>query len=274
MFPRKKLSTDYEETGDYGQYQYTYCQIPRRLVANSQIDLYNDASIWTSPSSIIVDGWVITEHSEPVDNTETGFKIIGAAGELATVRPWWGWYSINSDQAPASGNISYHVSTARRHALAVIKDGNVWFGVAGNAPFPISLTTSDTSIAADWCCIKWDSEGILYLWTDEAGTIKERIWQGSFGVATTIATGTKPAAIIHRGLHYLYWVDGTAIKGQVRDNAGNVVVSTFTAVASGVDDQGIDADYSIGQGGAFRVGLWYTASGTLTQVTGDGVTFS
>ena len=93
-------------------------------------------------------------------------------------------------------------------------------------------------------------------------------------MATTIATGTKPAAIIHRGLHYLYWVDGTAIKGQVRDNAGNVVVSTFTAVASGVDDQGIDADYSIGQGGAFRVGLWYTASGTLTQVTGDGVTFS
>jgi hypothetical protein len=276
-FPRMERDpVTWLETGDYGLYAYEQAQGPRYLVSNKQTDLYDGSTKWTSPSAITVAGFSITEHSNAVDNTETGFLIVDASGNIAEVRPWHGWLFSVIGEDLQGGTVAYAVSGSKRHAVANIVDGELWFGWTGNSPKPLSLTTADTGIAADWVAIRWTAKDELIFWTEEAGSVKQRTWTGSFSVATTIATGKKPAACIaQRGLRYIYWIDGTAIKGQIRDSQNNIVVSAFTAIASGVDDNGIAADWSPSQAGGFSVILWYTASGSLTQaVSTDGQTFS
>jgi hypothetical protein len=92
----------------------------------------------------------------------------------------------------------------------------------------------------------------------------------------TIANGVKPTFIIGRdGNRYIYWIDGTAIKGQITDRADTVLQASLTVVASGVDDECIAVDEDVTNGGNRRLVLLDVESGSLTQRTSDdGITFS
>jgi hypothetical protein len=97
-----------------------------------------------------------------------------------------------------------------------------------------------------------------------------------FTLMRTIANGVKPAFVIGRdGNRYIYWIDGTAIKGQITDRADTVLQASVTAVASGVDDECIAVDEDVTNGGNRRLVLIDVESGSLTQRTSDdGITFS
>ena len=72
-----------------------------------------------------------------------------------------------------------------------------------------------------------------------------------------------------------YWVDGGAIKGAVYDAGDTDVISTFTAIASGVDDRGIAMKESYVDGGEHRIVLFYFGSGLLQEAqSSDGFSFS
>ena len=182
-----------------------------------------------------------------------------------------------------SGNVSYDVSDSQIHVLAWIQGGEVHIGLGNNEPAPIAFSDISTGIAAEWVCVRWERKSSaqrLLLWVEDQQTIKQYTSTTgglTWGMATTIsASGKHPVAAVERGtLRYIYWTDSGAIMGQVRDAQDQVVVGTFTAVASGADDAGIDAKDSVGMLGAWRVCLFYGAGGAPTQaVSTDGRTFS
>ena len=97
----------------------------------------------------------------------------------------------------------------------------------------------------------------------------------TFTLARTIASGAKPCIIVGRdGTRYIYWIDGTAIKGERTDRADNILETGTVVVASGVDDECISADEDVYNGGNRRIILIDVESGNLVErKSDDGMTF-
>ena len=170
--------------------------------------------------------------------------------------------------------------------LLILGTGDIEIYQAGNSGSPLSWSLVQTlAYSASSACIRIDrtsADQKVYLDVEISGTIYTYTAPnaaGTFTLATTIATGVKPLRIIGRdGRFFLYWIDGSAIKGQIRDRAGNVVFSTFTVVASGVDDQCLsgDEDSFVNADNAIerRVILDSVEGGSVVERTSDdGVTF-
>ncbi len=193
-------------------------------------------------------------------------------------------FRVDAGSIPSDGNVSYEVSDANRHTVAFVGLGSELYIATSPNTYPLKFdpaVNDTTPIVCDWCCIRYMAgrDNKLYLWTEESGTVYQRTSTDegkTFTVSTSIATGSKPCAVITRdNLVMVYWIDGTAIKGRIYDAAGTLLEATFTAVASGVDDKGIACDERVLQGGKRQIVLWYVASGTLTAVYAyDGKTFS
>lgn len=185
--------------------------------------------------------------------------------------------------ASGAKNVSYDVSDTLRHYVATVaSDDTVSLLVSGNTS-PLAWTTKAAGFSAAWVSLKVDRQSadqrLVLIYEDLAGDIQRRTSAdegGSWTVATTIATGKKPSHVIGRnGLLYVYWIDGTAIKGRIYDKAWTALTSVFTAVASGVDDQGIDVDERVTSAGRHQIVLVYVASGSVTAVVSDdGQSFS
>ena len=163
--------------------------------------------------------------------------------------------------------------------------GDVEIRTAPNSAAPLTWTLQNTlALGATSACIRIDRGSIdqtIYLDVEILGTIYTYTAaraDGAFTLATTIGTGSKPLRIIGRdGRFFLYWVDGSAIKGQIRDRAQNVIFSTFTVVASGVDNDCLGGDedqFFDGDGISRRIILDSVESGSIVERTSDdGVTF-
>lgn len=91
-----------------------------------------------------------------------------------------------------------------------------------------------------------------------------------------VGTGTHEAFIVgDNGLTYGYWVEDGAVKGEITDPSGNIVVPTFTAIASGVDDAPITVDESRLQDGVWRIVLhWYGNNSLKEQFSTNGQNFT
>lgn len=95
-------------------------------------------------------------------------------------------------------------------------------------------------------------------------------------MSVSVATGKLPAICeSSKGLNYLYWVDGSDIKGLIQSRGGTVLKSAFVAVANVDSGTGVAVDESYKQARVWRMGMLYSKGGVLTYATStDGITFN
>lgn len=179
-----------------------------------------------------------------------------------------------------AGGVSYDVSLGMRHHRALILDGKAWTGYTGNN-LP-AWTDTNTGLDATNLTLRLDrtsKTGAMVLLIEDAGSVYEYLSADgvTWTLATTIATGTRPCAVIRKnGQRHIFWLDGTTIKSQIRDAANTVVKATFTPSGIGtVDDYDFDVDESFRADGSSYLVLLCVVSGSVTQYTSpDGVAFS
>ena len=187
---------------------------------------------------------------------------------------------------PGAKQPSYDVGVAGRHVRAYVLSSTIRVGTAGG-PVPTDWMDVDSSLMETWPCVRWEKRASRpRLWllsigsASGSGAVKLRYSNdegATWNMVTLDATGTEDTLVeTEHGLKYVYYrqIDGS-IKGQILDAQNNVVKTEFTAIASGVDDTGIDADdFQVG-GGEWRVGLLYMSAGVPTYKSAqDGITFS
>ncbi len=143
------------------------------------------------------------------------------------------------------------------------------------------FATSDPGISATGLCVRFDrGAGVqkLFLWTIEGGALYFR--ESSTGLpgfgGSTLVSGAADAVTACVGqnrLRYVYWLDGTDIKGRRYDAAGNAIEAAFVAI-SGVDAVAPSATCWPQGGGKHQVVLDYESGGVkVFKVSADGVTF-
>ncbi|MBL8059553.1 MAG: carboxypeptidase regulatory-like domain-containing protein [Chthonomonas sp.] len=176
--------------------------------------------------------------------------------------------------------ISYDVHPDSRHVVAYIRDSDVMLGFSDNAGLD-TITFEDTGIDAEIVVVAWKKSGepILCLYLVDSGSIL-RYTTASEGVSfdgpETIGSGTRVIGFTGSdNQEQVYYVDGGALKGVIRDAQGNELHSEFTVVASGVDDAQIGGHSWFHSDGRWRTLLWYLSSGTRIKLESiNGVDFS
>lgn len=287
-YPRKERSTStWLESGDYVQKTWSWAQLTRYIVsANEQLQLWDDAGAVQISATVMSppSGWFVASHQFATDNDETGYRVQSGSTELAQVRPWHGFFAhvgLEAETA-ANGNVWHDKSRGNRHVRGYTSKGNLQIERSQNSvPFAWDLTP-DVIEDVDWSCGRFDrlsEDQTLWLVCEIAGSIEvfTSTDEGrTFTLSITVASGSKPTLVIgpDRRRHF-FWIDGTAIKGRVYDAFGTLLEATFTAVASGVDDQGIAAEVRTVQDGEYRIVLTYVSSGSIIAVEStNSTTFS
>ncbi len=288
-FPFRKRDADWQPTGDHAQVSYSWIVEPRRHVMDGtdELHLHEPGGSAVTSAGTAPSGWTVTEHSEPVDGTELPDWELRADGVLISrQRPWDGVCAAYLvEETEEAGGVSYDVSLNGRHLVAWI-DSDLLVRIRRSANLQTLQFSETTTLIgkAVWVCIRCDrrSDGQRWLLAveqqDGTFTLYETTSEGrSFTPVTTIDPGTKPTLFISRHDRniYVYWIDGTAIKGQVLGADLSVIVPTFTAVASGVEDKGFGADESVLAGGERHIKLIYVSAGNVAVVDStDGISFS
>lgn len=284
MFPWRARDGDMQPTGAFVQEAFSLAQSPRRYVSSTDAIHLVDPSgptTWTTLEAT-VGNWLITAHEQPIDNNETLFQITRSGLELAQGRPWWGYFASVSDNISDEGvlAISADVGLDKRHVIAWIRsDGSVVVGIEDHALSHIDQTV--LGFTADAVHIKIDRASNpqrIHLYTVESGSVyvRESVDGGRvFGSGLLVGTGTQVTAeIALNGTEYVYWIDGSDIKGRRYDRAQSALEAEFTAVA-GVDNvaPAVTA-FPVGQGKQ-RLVLRYVVGGVrLAKTSTDGITFA
>jgi hypothetical protein len=285
-FPWRSRGEDWEATEDYAQISYSFAQEPRYYVHPIKaMHIFDGETQWTEDVPEPPEGWKITKHTHELTNNEAGFnvRLEGDDNNYASVTPWHGYFAnIFVILEQSAQGVSYDTSDAMRHYLAYIDDnGRVWMKRADNI-IPFGWNEVDTSIDATAICVRVDRRSkkqSLYLAFAQDDEIKlaTSLDEGAtWTMPETIAPGTFPALLISRsGTRYIYWVDGTDIKGQIRSPQNEILEATFTAISGIDEDTGIAADESYSSKGESRITLAYIDGGSATtQTSSDGKTFS
>lgn len=180
---------------------------------------------------------------------------------------------------PSANWISSDVSTSKLHIVAIGQEGDVRLILQDHELLEVFGT--DHSIGADWgsvCFDKTTNPLSIWLFTEISGEIfaqKSTDCGQTLSSATKIGDGMKPDACISlSGIQFVYWFDGTDIKGRRFDRAGTALEAAFTVV-SGADEDGLACTIATIAGGISRVVLRYFVGGSLTTKTSvDGINFS
>lgn len=169
------------------------------------------------------------------------------------------------------GILDYCTTPWGRHVTLFRGVKNVKIGLTSNYPNPAhwELERVVSYETVDDGAIQYTSSGRIYVLLSWSGQVyrsysdnEGRTWEewDSIGMGKNITS-----RVTNDGIMYEYWTSSGTILGQISDAAGNIIKSTFTAIASGVDDDKISVDvYRVGSG-SVRVRLWYTSSGTKTS---------
>lgn len=137
------------------------------------------------------------------------------------------------------------------------------------------------AITATALCVRFDREATvqkLYLWTVEAGSLYFRessTGLAGFGGSTLVsgAAASVTSCVGQNRIRYVYWRDGTDIKGRRYDAGGNALEAAFVAIA-GVDAIDPAATCSPIKGGGHRIVIDYVAGGVkVFKKSIDGITF-
>lgn len=282
-FPRQERDkTDWSENGDLVQHTWVYAQGPDYLVnPGYQADLVHSSTVWTSGASSVL-GWNRSKHSEQVDNTETGSKIVQGTTEYATVRPFRGFYSV-LPPGEDIGGIAYTTHQDGMHYRAYINGGGKL--VTERSDNLLSWMGVTTTIDADyvWLSHSFSGEPRVFLQYTDGGVVYLReSYDGlNWGMATTISAGSSNEASamieVPGGRYFHYWIDSSGnIKGRETDAGGNTIgTADFSTSITGVDSVQFGARWSSYGRGLGRAVIQCTISGVVTQYTStDGRTFS
>lgn len=278
---RSRSPVTLEATGSLALEAWAFDVEPRYFLnAGSALHLRDRSSgeLWTSPD-VGCAGWAVTSHRRPVGGSEAGACDAVVGGDAwARLSPWHGTTSVVAPAGAVAGP-SYDVAPDMRHARGFVREGTVWIGVAPNGIAP-GFFDRETTLEAGEVAVRWDRGARrrrLWLATAEGGEVRLR-WTHDEGASVSMAPfigfGAHPNLVVTQDNRvYLYWYDGGSIKGQVLSATGDELVSTFVALTD-VDDGAFGvADYTL-RGGEWRVGIVYSASGSLTFASSrDGVTF-
>jgi hypothetical protein len=292
-YPRKeRVTTDWSETGtSYVQHAWTDSRLTKYLVsANEQLQLWDDTSSTQITSTVgsPPSGWFIASHELATDNDEVDYRIQAASTVIATVRPWHGFLASYGLAAEATGVCVVHdKNMAQKHAVAGINsDGKLTVSLSANVR-PYVFDTVIHEILPDWISIYYrrpsSGQGLTLL-TIESGNVYLRTSTDdgiTFSMATTVdSSGTNTHtfgfASDFDGKQFIFWIDGSAIKGKIYDAAMNVLTATFTAVASGVENAGFSAWERVIESGKRTISIAYinTSGATIIVEADDEQTFS
>lgn len=148
---------------------------------------------------------------------------------------------------------------------------------------PVAWQVFDAGFTADALSLRFDKSGAdpkLWLVYESGGTVYRRssIDHGeTWSMATSIASGASPTQDpTPSGLRYVYWRDGTALKGQIYDTEWNTVVAAFTATGVTLDsDSTLDVKVYGGGAGQVVVVITYKDGGNVKYAySRDGQAFS
>ena len=183
---------------------------------------------------------------------------------------------------PASLNMSADVSVVGRQYRAYTTSSDILLGKNDSLDLK-NWTDADTGINGANPCIRIERQSTrqrLYMFYESGSDVVRQQSDndgGTWSGLTTIATNGKhpELRITAQGTYHYFWVDSGTIKCIIKDAFDNVIVDTFTAVGSGVDDDSIAATDDVLGGGVWRIALYYRSSSNPTVVTStDGVNFS
>lgn len=153
--------------------------------------------------------------------------------------------------------------------------------IIASADAQLSWEDEEAGMASNWvslACDKSNHKQVWYLAVEYNG--ESSLWKSVDLCRTFTQVGSsfvaeKPIVIIGRqNVRHLYWVDGTDIKGELRDASDTVIESTFTAT-TGVDpDDGCTVDEYVVEGGQKKLHMVCVKSGVRTHLDStDGKTF-
>ena len=283
LLPHQGRNANFERWGTASNQVWHWSCEPRRLAANPNEALAGDAaqvvvdsSVWTTTE--LWQGWAISWHNRPVNNRETGF--IRAAGrDLATVRPWHGWFG-SLRWVPKVGRPLYAVGPALEHLLLVVGDG-AGASVTPNASAPPLWATLDmpTPASGGGASLQYDWRRPYVLASDGGQVTLHASADGgqTWSATMILATGTNPALVCTRtGRAFAYYLRGGSLF--VRWAAPDMVTWAAEAACgpTGLSDSPLDAAESVGPNGAWRVILvGRLATGEIAQwASSDGINFS
>jgi hypothetical protein len=281
-FPTRKRDTNtWNATGTYAQVVYDWVQDGRYLISNTSASAKLQTSAGVDSGSVLAPpepGWHIWKFNPVLNNDEVDWRVVASGKTWAHVRPWHGWYCLlSASNCRTSMDIDF---ASNQHISAyVLSNGSVQIRTADNT---LNWSTANTlAINAQSVSIKIDRQSNaqkIYMVAEINGQLKlytaDRP-QETFTLARTIANGVKPCIVVGRdGTRYIYWIDGTAIKGERTDRADNILETNTVVVASGVDDECISADEDVYNGGNRRLILIDVEGGNLVErKSDDGITF-
>lgn len=259
---------------------------PKFYVNTARADVQGGGPIITSvDSDLSIPGWIVTRHTEAMDNDEASdFEVkVGGSSKGAALSPWCGYYML---AAGGGGQVSQDAAGSLRHVVAQIVNGNIHIAFHGNRPEEVPVFV-DSGIAASRVCVRYlRQQGMLKarLFYVDSGSVKyvDTTNEGaSYSVPVTIGSGTDVTAqVAGQGFFWTFRIDGAAIKMRVFNADGSAVATApfnadLTVVASSADSTGIAAS-STSVGSLFTLYLSYYASGTLTRITStdSGLTWS
>lgn len=284
-FPYRKRNTGtWAATGDFAQVVYDQIEETRKLVSPKRSFILSDSGASIGGALTAPSGWYIWGFAPQLGNEETDHHVRAGSTNYATIRPWHGFYWTGGESPAVSGgyvscDAHYDGSRYRSFAdgsgvISVQKStrGGAWVASGGLSGYAHSLRIDKSDKAAKIYCVACDGTPtgniIEYVSTDGGAT---------FTMSTTIASGSlsSPALDIERdGVRYTYWVDGTAVKGVVRDKSGTVLGSSFTAIATVDSGSNIACRFEHQNSGDRRVVIQCVVSGAITEYTStDGKVF-
>jgi hypothetical protein len=286
LFPEKERTkaADWLPTGTRMSQMVSYATGKHPLIVPStttapELKLGAGANLLTPVTS--PSGWKVSSWSPAPNNNEGyDYSVWWDGIEWIKVRPWRGFYNV-LDFLSHGCRLSADIDFASNVHVRAFADnsGNVLIYKADNTlAFSLVNTLALNATSASIRIDRQSNDQKLYLVVEDEPNIKLYIGnsaEGTFTLARTIATGKKPIIVIGRdGNRYIYWLDGTAIKGEKTDRADTILDTGFTVVASGVDDECMAVDEDVYSGGIRRLVLIDVESGSLVQRTSqDGLTF-
>lgn len=279
--PNRDRGDDLAETGaDSLLKTWSYCSRRRFLVSQSDALSQTDpglTEIGATSALFAVSGWDVYDHDLELDNDEgPTYPIRWDAETFALASPWHGYLAITSGEA--DGSLPFvDVARSARHAWGYF-DGSEWVleeGRGNRDPVPYERVTQ--KISADWVRIAWARRGEPVRWMvlSDAGAVelyRSGDESGRWDFMATVGSGEYPTVCCSGdGTVWVFWIDGTDLKGRRYDASGNALVAEYVA-KTGVDATGIDCAVSVGRNGAQSVTLVW-AEGGVVKIDRSGTGF-
>lgn len=290
--PRRARNAVWTEDGDWALESWCFSQIPRRYTSAQHPLHLDDPSPrlrWTNTNlGLSIDGWWVTEHSEPVDGGELDDHIVVVNGEdVATASPWHGYFAVVATAVGATA-LCYHVTPWMRHHRAFVVDDELWTGIADNSDphawsDAMALDESSAAITGvTWASMQTQSDGLLRLFYGNGTAAYTRVSRNggrNWAVATTVAAAADfgDFRVMSPSDVHFWYSDGNTIKCRFYDaQMVETKAATSTNITDCDDTKTISVDESVLDAGGQRVGILYVDTGGALKfkTSVDGVTFS